>query len=136
MRRMAMVAEGPGTAGRAQRAGTVDFSDRGFHESEAPARGRFIVGDRIFWRARFAEPPRSVRIDLVTIRRSDPGWEQVVSGHQLWLAHPLSRGYAGWIGPGAYDRPGQYVLRFVRGDRILAEGAFELVGRTETTLLH
>jgi hypothetical protein len=136
MRRMAMGAEGLGTAGYAQRAGTVDFSDRGFNVAEPEPRDRFIVGDRIFWRARFAEPPRSVRIDLVTVRRSEPGWEHVVSGHELWLAHPLTPGYAGWIGPGAYDRAGRYVLRFVRGDRVIAEGEFELVEEVGTTLLH
>jgi hypothetical protein len=136
MPRMALAAEGPGVAGAIQRAGSVDFSDRAFTEATLPNRHRFTVGERVFWRARFAEPPHAVRIDLITIRCSDPAWEHVVSGHRLWLAHPMTPGYAGWIGPGAYDRPGGYKLRFVRGDRVLAEGSFELVGRVEEHLVH
>jgi hypothetical protein len=115
-------------ARRRQTPGTVEFADRGFMDEAAlQVRHSFQVGERVHWRARFRDLPRAVRVDLLTIQRSDSGWERVVSGHELWLSHPDVPGYTGWVGPGAYEGAGRYVLRFVRGGTILAEGEFDLV---------
>ena len=60
--------------------------------------------------------------------RADDGWERVVSGHELWLAHPAAADYAGWLDQAAYRSPGRFILRFVRGGDVIAEGEFEIVG--------
>ncbi|HXG39881.1 MAG TPA: hypothetical protein VNJ28_02970 [Candidatus Limnocylindrales bacterium] len=108
-----------------QAAGSVSFTLDG---PAAPAgQLEFRSGDRIRWVAHFREPPNGVRIAVVTVRRREPGWERAVSGAEIWLPHPRVRRYAGWIGPAAYDGPGEYVLRFVCGASVLAEGTFRIV---------
>jgi hypothetical protein len=115
-------------ARRRQPPGTVEFAGTGFaDQSGAAVRTTFEVGERIHWRASFRDLPRSVRVELLTIHRTDAGWERVVSGHELWLSHPDVPGYTGWVGPGAYGDAGRYVLRFVRGGTVLAEGEFDLL---------
>jgi hypothetical protein len=113
---------------RRQAPGTVEFADRGFaNEKGLQVRATFQVGEQVHWRARFRVLPRAVRVDLLTIQRSASGWERVISGHELWLSHPDVPGYTGWVGPGAYEGAGRYILRFVRGGTILAEGEFEVL---------
>ena len=123
-------------AARLQPPGTVQFSTAVFRDGPDLLDDAFVTGDRIFWRARFASPLGRIRLDLVTIRCHADGWEEVVSGHTMWVAHPGLPGYSGWIGPGAYDGPGSYVLRVVRDDVILAEGAFEIVDADARTVVH
>lgn len=127
---------------RRQRPGTVRFATRTFAATDADAdadagiRTSFSVGDRIHWCARFRDRPRGVRVELITVQLSDAGWERVVSGHELWLSHPDVPGYTGWLGPGAYDGAGRYLLRVVRGGTVLAEGEFELLPPPQNDRVH
>lgn len=124
---------------RRQRPGTVTFAGRTFvlaDEAGAETRSTFTVGDRIHWCARFRDRPRGVRVELLTVQRTDAGWERVVSGHELWLSHPDVPGYTGWLGPGAYEGAGRYVLRVVRGGTVLAEGEFELLPAAQNDQVH
>ena len=123
-------------AARLQPPGTVHFSAALFREGPDALDDSFVAGDRVFWRARFAGPVGRIRLDLVTIRCHPGGWEEVVSGHTMWLAHPELPGYSGWIGPGAYDGPGSYVLRIVRDHVVVAEGAFDIVEAAGQVVVH
>ena len=123
-------------AARLQPPGTVHFSKVVFREGPDVLDDAFVVGERIFWRARFGAPLARIRLDLVTVRCHAGGWEEVVSGHTMWVAHPDLPGYSGWIGPGAYDGPGSYVLRVVRDDVVLAEGEFEIVEVEGPAVIH
>lgn len=114
----------------------VDFAASAFAVGEPPTtRTTFAYGERVHWRARFGSPARTSRVDLVTVR-SDEGWERVVSGHELWLAHPLAADYAGWLDEAAYRTTGRFVLRFVRGPDVIAEGEFEIVPATRPSVVH
>jgi hypothetical protein len=105
----------------------VDFAAAEFGTDAADPRSTFAFGERVHWRARFGAPAGSVRLHVVTVR-ADDGWERVVSGHELWLAHPGAAQYAGWLDQAAYRSPGRFILRFVRGGDVIAEGEFEVVG--------
>ena len=108
----------------------VDFADSPFAGPDEPAhRAVFTMGDRIHWRARFGGPAGTVRLDVITVAVDADGWEQVVSGHEMWIAHPDAQDYSGWIDLPAYRAPGWFALRFVRGGQVLAEGAFDVVDR-------
>ena len=96
------------------------------HPTEPEAIAHFVAGDTIAWRARFNAPPGAARITVLTIRLT-ANWEHVTNGHELWLTHPLSPGFTGWIGPGTYEGPGHYLLRVVAGPSVLAEGRFDVV---------
>jgi len=115
----------------------VDFAASGFGADASPdVRSTFSFGDRVHWRARFGSPARTARVDMVTVIRDPQGWERVVSGHELWLAHPSAVDYAGWLDAAAYRSPGRFVLRFVRGADVLAEGEFEVVPSSSTDIVH
>jgi hypothetical protein len=116
----------------------VDFADSPFGGPDHPPhRVVFTLGDRIHWRARFGGPAGTVQLHLVTVAIDADGWERVVSGHELWLAHPDAHDYSGWLDLGAYRSPGWFALRFVRGGEILAEGAFDVVERqAESDTIH
>jgi hypothetical protein len=103
-------------------------------DDEAPVSGvaRCVSGERLEWRAKFSSPAAAARIAIVTSRRHGRGWERAISGHELWLPHPGVTEYSGWIGPGAYDAPGRYVVRFIRDATVLAEGEFELLPGADT----
>lgn len=105
----------------------VDFAASEFGRGPGTqTRSTFSFGERVHWRARFGAPAGSARLEVVTVR-ADDGWERVVSGHELWLAHPRASDYAGWLDESAYRSPGRFILRFVRGGEVIAEGEFEVV---------
>jgi hypothetical protein len=93
---------------------------------------RYLSGDRLEWRVRFSSPAAAARVAIVTSRRLGQGWERAISGHELWLPHPGVTEYSGWLGPGAYDGPGRYVVRFIRDATVLAEGEFDLLASGES----
>jgi hypothetical protein len=130
------MATSPRELAAAQPAGSVLFSTDSFVSEAGPSSRAFAAGGRIFWQARFARPANGVRLDVVTVRLHASGWEELVSGHTMWLTHPALPGYSGWIGPGAYEGPGTYALRLVRADTILAEGTFELVDEAPSSPVH
>ena len=116
----------------------VDFAASPFTGPDQPGRRVvFAVGDRVHWRARFGGPAGTVRLHLVTVAIDADGWERVVSGHELWIAHPDAHDYSGWLDLAAYRAPGWFALRFVRGGDVLAEGAFDVVETvTEPETIH
>jgi hypothetical protein len=118
----------------------VDFAAAAFVGPPSGVRSRFTFGERVHWRARFGGAVRTVRLHVVTVIAGDDGWERVVSGHELWLAHPDATAYAGWLDETAYRTPGRFVLRFVRDAHVVAEGEFEVVAPRptppETDVIH
>jgi hypothetical protein len=124
----------PGQVAFAHEPSRPPVGNRGW--SAGPATDRFGYGERVHWHARFTRSPGSIRIDVVTVAREADGWERVVSGHERWLAHPSAPGYSGWLDPAAYGSAGRFVLRFVRGADVLAEGEFEVLPAPDAQVVH
>jgi hypothetical protein len=131
-----MIQPSPAAGQASPSRGVVEFAAASFEASSPTPATTFSRGDRIFWRAQFAPPAQSVRVHVVTIRCHRSGWEEVVSGHTMWLSHPHVPGYAGWLGPGAYAGIGRYLVRVVSGRAVLAEGSFEVTERETGSAVH
>lgn len=120
-------------ANTGQPRGSVVFSPPGSPITQAAS--IFSDGERIDWTARFVGPAAAMQLEIVTVRCHRSGWEEVVSGHKTWLSHPDIAGWTGWIGPGAYEGPGAYLLRVVASGKVLAEGRFDVVSEA-SSLVH
>jgi hypothetical protein len=98
----------------------------------ADPRAMFVASDRISWSAQMTEPADSadVTVRLFILDDSAPNGERLLSegaaqpkgtAQTLFTRDKLSPGRA-------LDGPGIYLVRYLKGEQVLAEGYFQLGG--------
>jgi hypothetical protein len=89
----------------------------------------FTSADRIVWSAHLVDPVNAsdVRVLVVKEDPASPGGERLVADDAITQAGSEVQLLVRRIRPGRYlDGPGFYTVRYVRGDRLMAEGYFML----------
>lgn len=90
-------------------------------------RTSFTGDERITWSAYLIEPAdaESLRVLVVKSDESAPGGERLIVDEQAESALSTAQIYVRRIRPERLlDGPGLYAVRYLRGDRVLAEGQF------------
>jgi hypothetical protein len=83
---------------------------------------------QIAWSAELSEPAGATKLTFIVVRRSSGGGESVVVDSETTVGNPANDLIANEYDL-AYDLgnvPGTYVMRYLRGATILAEGTFTL----------
>ena len=83
----------------------------------------------IAWSAEFSEPAGATTVELVFARVSSGGAETIIDRADVPISSPDFDLIANSLDLAsiADNKPGTYVLRYVRGGTVLAEGTFTLV---------
>jgi hypothetical protein len=109
--------------------GTVRFgSTLDLSGQIATSIARFRAGDTAVWIADFIEPPRTADIRLMIVQVLPDGREFEHWRQEITVDPDASRLVAGAdLSIYVHGGEGSYRLRYLRGDQLLAEGAFEFV---------
>ncbi len=110
--------------------GFVTFgTGRGPELTVANPRATFELGDRPFYSARLTQttPTRELAIEIRKVNPQD-GSEALVAEDRLGTSLPRVHTVRRRFRTDELDGPGIYVLRFMRGERVMAEGYFEVTG--------
>jgi hypothetical protein len=95
-------------------------------------RTEFTTGERITWSAYLIDPadPASLRLLVLKSEDSAPGGERLIADEIVESSVSPAQIYVKRIRPERFlDGPGVYIVRYLRADRLLAEG-FLLVTET------
>ena len=112
--------------------GVITFGDS-FDRANQRARDvrtQFKANDSaIAWSAAFAESVGPSRLDLLVVSRSAAGAETVILRKHVTVADPSTQVVAVTddLSKIVNHKPGQYVMRYLRDDNVLAEGTFTIV---------
>jgi hypothetical protein len=89
----------------------------------------FHAGERAVWLADFAEAPNTSTIRLFIVQVLADGREFEHWREDIAIADPAARRLVGGADLSIYlhGGDGRHVMRYMRGDTLLAEGAFELI---------
>jgi hypothetical protein len=91
---------------------------------------KFKVGiKKIAWSASFSEPAGATTLTFIFASRSSSGAERIIDKEDVDVSDPAFDTFANDADLSllAGRKPGTYVVRYLRGSTILAEGQFTLV---------
>lgn len=89
----------------------------------------FTSDERIVWSAYLVDPVNAAEVRVLVVKEDpeSPGGERLIADDEISPAGSDAQLFLRRIRPPRYlDGPGHYTVRYVRGDRLMAEGYFVL----------
>jgi hypothetical protein len=86
----------------------------------------FSPGEQFAWVARLRGSAKTTRVNLVLSKITPSGGEQVIDKGVMDIADPKYDTLFGKLPSGLQTGSGRYKFRVVSGDKVLAEGEFEM----------
>jgi hypothetical protein len=87
----------------------------------------FTTDERIVWSAHLVDPVDSVEVRILVVKEDPvaPGGERLIADDGISPPVTDAELFVRRVRPSRYlDGPGYYTVRYVRGDRLMAEGYF------------